>query len=309
METISEERREEDLLTLMQWSPETILKVLKLADDVKAHPERYHDALAHKTLAMIFQKTSTRTRISFEAGMAQLGGHAIYLDWRTTNLTKGRLDEEIRCIERYCDVIMARVYKHEDVVAMADAAEVPVINALCDKFHPCQILADLQTIKEKKGVWKGLKIAFVGDGNNVCNSLIVGGTKVGAEVCVGTAEGYEPLQQVVEHARKYGEVEVVYDPVEAVQDADVVYTDVWVSMGQEEEYEKRMKAFGERYQVNSKLMGHAKDDAIFMHCLPAMVGKEVTEEVLYSKHSVIFDQAENRMHAQKALLLKLLGKV
>ncbi|MEM4598868.1 MAG: ornithine carbamoyltransferase [Candidatus Diapherotrites archaeon] len=296
-----------DLLTLIDYSPKEIKEIIDLGIKVKKNPKKYQNALKQKTLAMLFMKTSTRTRLSFEAGMTQLGGHAIYLDWRTTNLTKGRLEEEIRCIDRYVDIIMARVYKHEEIQAIAKAADKPVINALCDLFHPCQALADFMTIIEKKKRAKGLKVAFVGDGNNVCNSLTVCGAKLGAKIAIGTPKGYEPLQRAIEEAKRHSEVMLYNSAQDAVRDADVVYTDTWVSMGQEEETEKRLKVFP-AFQVNSGLMALAKKDALFMHCLPAHVGQEVTEDVLYSKNSVVFDQAENRMHVQKALMLKLLGK-
>jgi len=296
-----------DLISLMEYKPKEIKQIIDLGIKVKKKPKRYSNSLRQKTLAMIFAKTSTRTRVSFEAGMTQLGGHAIYLDWRTTNLTKGRIEEEIRCIERYVDIIMARVYKHDEIKAIAEASKKPVINALCDLFHPCQALADLMTIREKKGKTKGIKIAYVGDGNNVCNSLAICGAKLGAEISIGTPKGYEPLKIAIDDAKAYSKVTLYNSAEEAVKDADVVYTDTWVSMGQEEETEKRLKIFPP-FQVNPRLMSLAKRDALFMHCLPAHVGQEVTEEVLYSPNSVVFDQAENRMHVQKALMLLLLGK-
>jgi len=296
-----------DLLTLIDYTPAEIEDIVDFGIEVKKNPEKYCDSLKYKTLAMLFAKTSTRTRTSFEAGMTQLGGHAIFLDWRATNLTKGRLEEEIRCIDRYVDIIMARVYKHEEIQAIAEAAEKPVINALCDLFHPCQALADLMTIKEHKGKPSKLKIAYVGDGNNVCNSLMVCGAKLGAKISIGTPKGYEPLERAVEEARKYAEVNLYNTAEEAVKGADVVYTDTWVSMGQEAETEKRLKIFPP-FQLNEKLLKLAKPDALVMHCLPAHIGQEITADVIYSKNSVIFDQAENRMHVQKALMLKLLGE-
>ncbi len=295
-----------DLLTLIDYKPDEIKEIIELGIEVKKNPEKYCNALKHKTLAMLFMKTSTRTRISFEAGMTQLGGHAIYLDWRTTNLTRGRLEEEIRCIDRYVDIIMARVYKHEEIKAIAEAAEKPVINGLCNLFHPCQALADLMTIIEHKGN-ANVKIAYVGDGNNVCNSLMICGAKLGAEISIGVPKGYEPLERAVGEAKKYSEVSICNTAEEAVKDADVVYTDTWVSMGQEAETEKRLKIFPP-FQLNMKLLKLAKPDALVMHCLPAHIGQEITADVIYSKNSVIFDQAENRMHVQKALMLKLLGK-
>lgn len=291
------------LLTLKEFSGETVQEVLELAERVKRFPDSFHDALKRKVLAMIFQKTSTRTRISFEAAMAQLGGHGIYLDWRMTNLTIGDLRDEVRCMARYVNGITARVNDHETLVQMAKVSDVPVINALSDRFHPCQALGDLLTIKEKKGDFAGLKLAYVGDGNNVCNSLIIACALVGMRITVATPPGYEPLKEATEMGNKSGLLKLGADPVEAVRGADIVYTDTWVSLGQEEETEKRLKVFPP-YQVNRKLLG--KGRPLIMHCLPAHRGYEITDEVLDSPQSVVFDQAENRLHAQKALLLKLL---
>ena len=282
-----------NLLTLKDWKKEQILEVIKDALLIKEDPDTYGKIMKGKTLAMLFEKTSTRTRISFEAGMAQLGGHALFLDWKTTQLGKANLKDEIKCIGRYVDIIMARVYKQEAVEIMAKNAGKPVINALSDEYHPCQILADLLTIKEKFGKLKGLKLAYVGDGNNVCNSLIVGCKKVGITVNVVCPKGYEPLEKPDL---------LTTDVNTAVENVDVVYTDTWVSMGQEKEKEKRLKVF-KPYQVNKGVLGKA----LFMHCLPAYRGYEVTDDVLDSKQSIVFDQAENRMHAQKAVIL--MGKI
>lgn len=294
------------LLTLLDWEDWVVGEVIGNAIKIKGNQGAYSRVLENKTLGMIFQKTSTRTRVSFEAGMTQLGGHAIFLDWRTTNFTLGSIKDEIRCLDRYCDIIMARVHKHEDIQAMADASRVPVINALCNLYHPCQALADLMTIKEKKGKLEGLKMAFVGDGNNVCNSLIIGCSKVGMKISVATPKGYEPYKKAVELGKKTGSLRLFNKPEEAVKDADVVYTDTWVSMGQEEEKEERMKAF-KGFTVDAKMM-KLSNNALFMHCLPAHRGFEVADEVLDSRQSVVFDEAENRMHVQKAVILKLLGK-
>jgi ornithine carbamoyltransferase len=282
------------LLNLKSLNKKQIEKIIDLGIKLKKAPEKYYDSLKNKVLVMLFEKTSTRTRTSFEAGMAQLGGHAIYLDWQTTQLKKASLKDETKCIARYADIITARVYKHETIKEMADNSVKPVINALCDKYHPCQILADLMTIKEKKGKLQGLKLAYIGDGNNVCNSLIIGCKKVGIKISVATPHNYEPLEKPDL---------LTQDSKEAAEGADVIYTDTWISMGQEEESKKRLKVFPP-YQVNKKLLGKA----LFMHCLPAYRGYEVTDEVLDSKQSIVFDQAENRMHAQKALMLVLLGK-
>jgi len=294
-----------DLLDL-GWDKKQIMQVIDLGAAVKKNPEKYCKALEGKTLAMLFQKTSTRTRVSFEAGMTQLGGHAIYLDWRSTNFTLGSLADEVKCLERYCDIIMARVFKHADIKAIADASEKPVINGLCDLWHPCQILGDLLSIKEKKGKIEGLKLAYVGDGNNVCNSLIVAGSKVGMRVSVATPAAYKPFKEAVAVGESLGKYGWNENPAEAVQGADVVYTDTWVSMGSEAEEKQRLAVFPP-YRVNEQLMQEAKRDAIFMHCLPAHRGKEVSDAVLDGKQSVVFDQAENRMHIQKAVMLNLLG--
>ena len=283
-----------NLLNLKLLKKKKIEDIINLGIKLKKAPEKYYDALKNKILVMLFEKTSTRTRISFEAGMAQLGGHAIYLDWNTTQLKKAALKDEAKCIARYADIIMARVYKHESVEEIAKNSSKPVINALCDKYHPCQILADLMTIKEKFGKLQGLKLAYIGDGNNVCNSLIIGCKKVGIKISVATPKGYEPLEKPDL---------LTNDPKQAAKDADVLYTDTWISMGQEAESKKRKKVFPP-YQVNKKLLGKA----LFMHCLPAYRGYEVTDEVLDSKQSIVFDQAENRLHAQKALMLVLLNK-
>ena len=284
-----------NLLTLKEWTKEDILSILSEASLIKENPEKYINVLKGKTLAMLFEKTSTRTRISFEAGMAQLGGHAIFLDWKTTQLGKADLKDEIRSIERYVDIILARVYRQEDLEIMSKNTKKPVINALSDKYHPCQILADLFTIKEKFKKLKGLKLAYIGDGNNVCNSLIIGCKKVGIRIEVACPKGYEPLEKPDL---------LTNDPKQAAKDADIVYTDTWISMGQENEAGERKKIF-KPYQVNRNLVGKA----LFMHCLPAYRGYEVTDEVLDSKQSIVFDQAENRLHVQKAVLLKLLKKM
>jgi len=284
-----------DLLTLKDWSSEHVLEVVDKAIRIKKNPEKYSQMLNGKTLAMIFEKTSTRTRISFEAGMTQLGGHAIFVDWKTTQMGKAALRDEIRCIDRYADIMMARVYRQETVDEMALHAEKPVINGLSDTYHPCQILGDLMTIKEKLGRLKGLTLAYIGDGNNVCNTLIVGCRKAGMKVNVACPEGYGPLEKPDL---------LTEQPGKASKGADVVYTDTWISMGQETEKEERLRVFP-AYQVTKQLLGKA----LFMHCLPAYRGYEVTDEVLDSKQSIVFDQAENRMHVQKAIMLKLLGKI
>jgi ornithine carbamoyltransferase len=284
-----------NLLALNDLSGKEIIDLIDDALLIKEDPDKYFNVLKGKTMAMLFEKTSTRTRISFEVGMAQLGGHALFLDWKSTQLGKANLKDEIQCIGRYVDLIMARVYDHKDIETMAKYGGKPVINALSDLYHPCQILADLMTIKEKLGKLKGMKLAYVGDGNNVCNSLIIGCKKVGMTINVACPKGYEPTEKPDM---------LTTDIEKAVKGVDVIYTDTWVSMGQEAEKKKRLKVFPP-YQVNNKILGKA----LFMHCLPAYRGYEVTDDVIDSKQSIVFDQAENRLHAQKAVILKLMGKI
>ena len=304
------------LISLKDWTPAQILDVLKLAAEVKAAPQKFENALAKKTLLMIFEKPSLRTRLSFEIGMTQLGGHAIYYDMSTSPMGGGKetIEDSIRVISRMCDLVMARLFKHDDLLKMAQYATIPVINALTDNSHPCQILADLQTIQEKKGTLKGLKLAYLGDGfNNVTHSLMHGCTKTGMNISVGSPEEQMPAVEVVESASAFAresgcELVVTDDPVEAVKDADVVYTDSWMSYHiPKDEEAARVKLFTP-YQVNSAIMKHAKPDAIFMNCLPALRGCEQTADVIDGPQSVVFDEAENRLHAQKAVMLTLCGK-
>lgn len=305
----------EHLISLKEWSPERIRQVLDLARDVKANPDKYASAMARKTLLMIFEKPSLRTRLSFETGMSQMGGHAIYYHTGNSPMGSGKesIGDSVRTASRFVSVIMARLFKHEDLLEMARYATVPVINALTDDSHPCQILADLQAIEEKKGILKGLKLAYLGDGfNNVTHSLMFGGTKMGMHVSVGSPAGeeYSPRVDVVEHctraaAKSGGSILVTDDPVEAIRGADVVYTDSWMSYHIPKEQEEMRIAKFMPYQVNSALMAHAKPDAIFMNCLPAMRGYEQTAEVIDGPQSIVFDEAENRLHAQKAVILTL----
>jgi len=288
-----------DLLNLWDYDGDWIRGLIADSIKMKSDPGRYRDALFGKVLSMLFMKPSTRTRVSFEAGMGHLGGQAIYLDWRTTNFTKGSLTDEIKCLDRYSDIIMARVMAHGEITEIADAAKVPVINGLCDTYHPCQALADLQTIYEKLGRWD-FKIAYVGDGNNVCNSLILGAAKVGAKINIAAPPGYEPDEKAVDFGTQHG-LKLTQDPAIACEGADIVYTDTWISMGEEEEKAKRLVAFKD-FTVTKELLG----DAYFMHCLPAIRGQEVADDVLDSPNSIVFDQAENRMHAQKAVMLRLM---
>lgn len=297
-----------NFLTLSDWSRKEIEDLLELAAAIKKDPGKYSEALKGMTLAMIFMKTSTRTRVSFEAGMTQLGGHAIYMDYRTTNLMLGELKDEIKCVARYSDIIVARVYPQKDVEAIAEAANetnVPVINALSNEFHPCQALADMMTIKEFNSSSNiKIKIAYLGDGNNTCNELIIGASKLGMKIVVATPEGYEPIKDAIKVGKECGTLTLTNSPEEAVKGADFVYTDTWVSMGQEAETNKRILDF-RGYTITKNLLG----SAYFMHCLPAHRGVEVTDEVIDSAKSIVFEQAANRLHTEKALMLKLLGKV
>lgn len=305
------------LISLKDWSAEAIFEVLDLAVKVKAAPDQYADVLKQKTLLMIFEKPSLRTRISFEAGMTQLGGHAIYYDMSTSPMGGGKetIEDSIKVISRMCDLVMARLFKHEDILEMAKHATVPVINALTDNSHPCQILADLLTIQEQKGDLTGLTLAYLGDGfNNVTHSLMYGCTKVGMNIRVGSPKDHMPAADVTERCREFAKESgasllVTDDPAEAVAGADVVYTDSWMSYHiPKEEEAARIKIFTP-YQVNEALMAQAKPDAIFMNCLPALRGAEQSAAVIDGPRSVVFDEAENRLHAQKAVMLKLSGMV
>lgn len=271
-----------------------------------------HEYLHGNTLAMIFSKPSTRTRVSFETGITQLGGHAIYLGWDTLQLGRGEtIADTARTLSGYVDMIMARIYQHEDILELAKNSRVPVINGLTDLLHPCQTVADLFTIREVKDKLAGLKLAYIGDGNNVCHSLLLGASKVGMDISVASPEGYTPEEKIVKDAKltaakTNSEVNISNDPNHAANGADVVYTDVIASMGQEKEREKRLRDF-EGFQVDSNIMGLADDDAIFMHCLPAHRGEEVTSDVIDGPQSVVFQQAENRMHTEKAILVSIMG--
>jgi ornithine carbamoyltransferase len=305
----------EHLISLKEWNPGKIRQVLDLARDVKANPAKYCNAMSHKTLLMIFEKPSLRTRLSFEAGMSQMGGHAIYYHTGNSPMGTGKetISDSVKTASRFVDIIMARLFKHADLLEMAEYATVPVINALTDDSHPCQILADLQAIEEKKGALAGLKLAYLGDGfNNVTHSLMFGGTKMGMHISVGSPAGEEfsPRADVVAECQTFaaasgGSVVVTDDPVEAVRDADVVYTDSWMSYHIPKDQEEQRIAKFMPYQVNSDLMAHAKPDAVFMNCLPAIRGCEQTAEVIDGPQSIVFDEAENRLHAQKAVILTL----
>ncbi len=287
-----------------------IIEILDMAEDLKEKRVRgkVTDLLKNKSLAMIFEKSSTRTRVSFEVAMSDLGGHSIYLNSRDIQIGRGEtVSDTAQVLSRYVAGITARVNSHKTVEELAEHSQVPVINALSDLEHPCQILADFLTIREYKNSLKGLKFAWIGDGNNVCNSLILGCALVGMEIAVACPEGYEPNADIVAKGRELGgHINVTNDPQEAARDADVLYTDVWVSMGDEEEREKRLSDLAD-YQINSKLVGLSKHNVIVMHCLPAHRGEEISADVMEGPHSVVFDQAENRLHAQKALILKLMA--
>lgn len=308
-------KRVKDLLDVAAIPKSDIENLLSLAARLKEKQRRgiSHPLLEGKTLGLLFEKPSTRTRVSFEAGMNQLGGHALVLPMADTQLSRGEsISDTARVLSRYLDGLVIRTYDHATVEEWAREATMPVINGLTDLSHPCQALSDLLTIKEEKGRLKGIKIAYVGDGNNVANSLIEAAAKMGMTIAVACPSGYQPDQHVVDVARveaaKTGAViEVGQDPFVAVKDADVIYADVWISMGREREQARRLKVLAP-YQVNSRLVSKAKSDAIVMHCLPAHRGEEITAEILDGSQSVVIDQAENRLHMQKAILVKLLSK-
>ncbi len=304
------------LITLENWSSAELTALLDLADRVKAKPADYGDAMRRKTLLMIFEKPSLRTRVSFETGATQMGGHAIFYDLATSPLSSGKenVADLVRVVSRYVDIIMGRLFEQAHIEEMARLASVPVINALTNYEHPCQILADLQTIREKKGALKGVKLAYLGDGNNnVTHSLLFGCAKMGMHISVGCPKGdeYEPLSSVLAGTRKIAKktgskIVVTADALEAAKGADVVYTDSWMSYHiPQHKQESRVKVFAP-YQVNARLMKAARKDAMFMNCLPAMRGYEQTAEVIDGPRSVVFDQAENRLHIQKAVMLHLL---
>jgi ornithine carbamoyltransferase len=302
-----------DFLTLADYSKEELWSLLELARDLKMKQKAGmpHELLKGKTLAMIFQKASTRTRVSFEVAMFHLGGMAMFLSKNELQMGRGEpIEDTARVLARYVDGILIRTFSHQEVLDLAKYADVPVINGLTDDFHPTQALADLLTIWEHKGTLSGLKLAYIGDGNNVAHSLLLAGAIMGMEVTVACPEGYEPNAVVVAKAQALAEnaqqIRIVREPKEAVQGAKVLYTDVWASMGQEEEAEERRRIFA-AYQINQELLFLAEQDAIVLHCLPAHRGEEITTEVIEGPRSVVFDEAENRMHAHKAILAALLG--
>ena len=302
-----------DFLTLKDFTRQEIEEMVSLGIDLKAKQKAGIPTpiLEGKTLGMIFQKSSTRTRVSFEVGMYQLGGSALFLSTNDLQIGRGEpIKDTARVLSRYLDGIMIRTYSHADVEELAEYADIPVINGLTDDYHPTQIIADLITIQEHKGKLEGIKFAYVGDGNNMTHSLMIGCAKVGMDVTVACPDGYMPNPEIVALAQGYaaesgGSVTVMHDPKEAVKGVDVIYTDTWASMGQEAEKEIRKKAFV-GYQVDDAMMALAKPDAIFMHCLPAYRGMEVTDEVMESAQSVVFDEAENRLHAHKAIMASVM---
>ncbi len=301
-----------DLLTGTEWNAAQVRDLFRLATDVKAHPDRYKKALAGRFLAMVFEKPSLRTRVTFEVGIVSLGGSAILLDHANTRLgERESIADVARSLSRWVQGIVARVFSQEALDTLAAHASVPVINALSDLYHPCQTFADFFTLEEKFGSTPGVRLAYIGDGNNVCHSLMIAGSRMGAHVRIATPAGYEPDAKIVEAARRdaastQGTIELFRAPEDAICGAQAVYTDVWASMGQESEAEARAAIFAP-YQVNAALMSHAAPDAVFLHCLPAHRGSEVTDEVMESPRSIVFDQAENRLHVQKAILLMLLS--
>jgi len=304
------------LLSLRYWNKEMVDDLISHASKIKKNPEKYFDILKSKTMLMIFEKPSLRTRISFEVGMTQLGGHAIYMDIKDSPLGKKEsIEDTAKTSSRYCDIMMARLFKQDSIEKLANNATVPVINGLTDIFHPCQILSDLLTIYEKKNKLKGLKLCFVGDGNNnIVHSLLLGCSIVGINISISCPKKHEPLGWVIDLAEKNAKksdskIEILNNAEKAVDNVDIVYADTWMSYHiPKEQEDERIKTF-KPYQVTAKLMANAKEDAIFMNCLPAIRGQEQTAEVIDGKQSIVFDQAENRLHMQKAIILKLLHKV
>lgn len=300
----------EHLLKLLDMSGEEIIEVLNLADQLKYETKHgiEHPHLKGKCLGMIFEKSSTRTRVSFEVGINQLGGYAVVLSSEGSQIGRGEpVQDTARVLSRYVDGIMIRTFSQQEVEDLAKYGSVPVINGLTDFCHPCQVLADLMTIREFKGSLEGLKMCFIGDGNNMMNSLVVGGLKVGMAVSVACPEGYRSPKEILDFAKNYDCFELTDDPMQAAKNADVVITDVWTSMGQEEERQKREAAF-KGYCVNKELMAQAKPDAMVQHCLPAHRGEEITEEIFEQNAQHIFEEAENRLHAQKAVMVKTMAK-
>lgn len=309
-----DEFNHKDLISLQDYSADDIYHIISLALSLKKKQKNNisHPLLKGKTLGMIFAKASTRTRISFEVGIYQLGGYGLFLNSSDIQLGRGEtIEDSARVLSRYVDGLMIRTFAHKDVKDLARYGSIPVINGLTDLLHPCQILADLMTIYEAKGRLKGLKISYVGDGNNVANSLLIGASKLGLHISIGSPKGYEIDKGIVSMAKSNAKISgskicITDSPEKAVAEADIIYTDVWTSMGQEEETENRQKIFAP-YQVNDKLFALANPDAIFLHCLPAYRGLEVTAGVIDGPNSMVFEEAENRLHVQKAIMVLLMG--
>lgn len=302
-----------DFITIHDLSTYEFQEMMDLTEKMKKNPGKYRKVLKDKILAMVFQKPSLRTRMTFEVGMLQLGGEAVYLAPSDIQMGSREGVRDIgKNLERWVDGIMIRTFGHHIILELAESTRLPVINALTDLLHPCQAMADFFTLREKKGHLAGLKLAYVGDGNNVCHSLMLAAAKAGTRMAVATPSGYEPKPEIVAWAKEDGrdtgfELTITNDPVEAVREADAIYTDVWASMGQEAEKEARKKIFMP-YQVNRELFSKARPDTYFMHCLPAHRGEEVTDEVIDSPNSIVYDQAENRLHVQKVIMMLLMGK-
>ncbi|MBR5191104.1 MAG: ornithine carbamoyltransferase [Clostridia bacterium] len=299
------------LLSMLSLSTEEITEILNLADQLKYENKNHikHHRLEGQTLGMIFQKSSTRTRVSFETGMYQLGGQALFLSDRDLQIGRGEpIQDTARVLSRYLDGIMIRTFEQKEVEDLAKYGSIPIINGLTDFCHPCQVLADLMTVREHKGHLDGLKMTYIGDGNNMANSLIVGGLKMGMDVTIACPENYDPDQRVLDFAKDYSGFGLYRDPVEACAGADVIFTDVWASMGQEEEFIYRKKVFEGVYQINNKTLEAANPGCMVQHCLPAHRGEEITEEVFESYADMIFDEAENRLHAQKAVMVTLMER-
>lgn len=297
------------LLKISDCSPEEIISILDLADKLKYENKHNikHNHLEGKTVGLIFQKSSTRTRVSFETGIYQLGGKALFLSAGDMQIGRGEsVKDTARVLSRYLDGIMIRTYEQQEVEDLAKYGSIPIINGLTDYCHPCQVLADLMTIREHYGSFEGLKICYIGDGNNMANSIIVGGLKMGMKVAVATPEGYEPDKKVLEFAKDYDGFTLTTDVMEAAKNSDVVFTDTWASMGQEEEKAVRMKVF-KGYQVNDELMAAAHSKAMIQHCLPAYRGQEISDKIFEEHADEIFDEAENRLHVQKAVMIKLMS--
>jgi ornithine carbamoyltransferase len=303
------------LTSIEDLTVEEILNLIEHAIEFKKNKDgnSSNQSLSGKTLALMFEKPSTRTRLSFETAMFQLGGNTIYLNSNDLQLSRGEsIEDTARTISLYVDCLVARVYSHNTILELVQNCKIPVINGLSDLYHPCQILADLMTILEHKKSFEDLTLAWVGDGNNVCNDLLIGCAKMGININVAIPQSYEPPQSILdvvtkESKLKHSRFTIVREPIDAVKNADVVVTDTFVSIGKEKEDEKRKSTFIPKYQVNGKLMSYSKDDAIFLHCLPARRGQEVTSDVIDGKKSVVWDEAENRLHVQKSLLASLLG--